>query len=411
MSRRSLLSAGSWPARSDRLGPGRSTRRIYLDYASFAPVDPRVLAVMRPFLEGWVGNPSARHSLGEESQESLAAARAKVGRLVGGRPGGVIFVSSATEANNLAVRGVALRGRGRHIVTTAIEHPSILAPCRELQRSGFDVTFLPVDREGRLDSEAVRGALRPDTCLVSLGAANGEVGALQPWRAVARVTQESGVPLHVDGVGALARVPLSVEVDGIDLLTVGANDLYGPPGVGALWLRPGLALHPQTLGDAQEDGLRAGTENLAGVVGLGVAAELALRDGPAEAARVIRLRDRLIEGLAECCPAARLTGPRRDRLPHHVSLVVEAATGESVVRALDLAGISVSSPRRGTRREAEPSHVLRALGFDPPLVEGALAVTLGRWTTPEEVEVLLAELPPILERLRESSARGGPSVS
>jgi cysteine desulfurase len=385
------------------VGRRSPARRIYLDYAGFAPVDPRVVAVMRPFLEGWVGNPSAPHALGGEARESLAAARAKIGRLVGGRPGGVVFVSGATEANNLAIRGLALRSAGRHVVTTAIEHPTLLDPCRDLQEAGFDLTLLPVDAEGRVDPDQVRAALRRDTCLVTLGAANGEVGTVQPWRAVAKVTQAAGVPLHVDGVGVLGRLPLAVEADGIDLLTVSANDLYGPPGVGALWIRPGLRLVPQMLGGGQEDGLRAGTQNLAGVAGLGVAAELAVRDGPAEVARLARLRDRLIEGLERACPATRLTGARRDRLPHHVSVVVSDVKGESLLAALDLAGISASSASVCATRAQEPSHVLRALGFGPRLAQAALGITMGRGTTGEDVDAVLIELPPIVERLRAAS--------
>jgi len=386
--------------RPDRLGLSRSGRRIYLDYAGFAPVDPRVLAMMRPFMEGWVGNPSAFHALGEEASESLAAARAKVGRLVGGRPEGIVFTSGATEANNLAIKGVALRGRGRHVVTTAVEHASVLAPCRDLVKAGFDVTFLPVDAECRVAPEQVRAALRPDTCLVSIGAANGEVGALQPWRAIAAVTQAAGVLLHVDAVGTLGRLPLAVDADGIDVLTLGANDLYGPPGVGALWIRPGTRLLPQVLGGGQEDGLRSGTENLAGVVGLGVAAELMLRDGAAESGRLAALRDRLIDGLAARCQAARLLGPRRGRLPHHVGLTVGGVKGESLVLALDLEGISVSSGSACAALTREPSHVLRALGLEPLEAAGALCATLGRWTTAEDVDIILEELPTIVERLR-----------
>jgi cysteine desulfurase len=359
-----------------------------------------VLAVMNPFLEGWVGNPSALHMLGQEARESLGAARAKVGRLVGGRPEGLVFTSGGTEANNLAIKGVTLRSGRRHVVTTAIEHPSVLTPCRDLVKAGFEVTFLPVDADGRLAPATVRAALRRDTALVSVGAANAEVGVIQPWRAIAAVTRAAGVPLHMDGVGAVGRVPLSVEADGIDLLTIAANDLYGPPGVGALWVRPGLRLAPQVLGGGQEEGLRAGTENLAGVVGLGVAAELILVHGAAEAARLTALRDRLIEGLATVCPSARLTGPREGRLPHHVSLVVPAVKGESLILALDLAGVSATTGSACAARTGEPSHVLRALGLEARDAAGSLCVTLGRWTRAEDVHTLLAELPPIIDRLR-----------
>lgn len=355
---------------------------------------------MRPFMEGWVGNPSALHSLGEEARESLRAARAKVARLVGGRPEGIVFTGGATEANNLAVKGVALRGPGRHVVVTAVEHTSVLVPCRDLVKAGFELTVLPVDGEGRVAPEDIRAALRPETVLVSVGAANDEVGTIQPWRAIAAVTRAAGVPLHVDGVGAVGRLPLAVEADGIDLLSIGANDLCGPPGVGALWLRSGVRLLPQLLGGGQEDGLRSGTENLAGVVGFGVAAEILFREGPAEGRRLAAFRDRLIEGLTAGCPAARLSGPRVGRLPHHISLVVPGVKGESLILALDLVGISVSSGSACAALTREPSHVLCAMGLEPREADGSLCLTLGRWTTADDVDAILAELPPIVERLR-----------
>jgi cysteine desulfurase len=248
----------------------------------------------------------------------------------------------------------------------------------------------------------VRRALRPDTCLVVLGAANGDAGTVQPWRAVAAVAREAGVPLHLDGVGVLGRLPVSVEADGIDLLTVSANDLCGPPGVGALWIRPGLDLAPQVVGGGQEGGLRSGTENLAGAVGLGVAAEFAFREGPAEATRVQALRDRLVDGLEARCSALRLVGPRRDRLPQHAGFVVPGVKGESLVQALDLAGISAISGGRGAVA-GEPPHVLRAMGLGEREAQSAFAFTLGRWTTADEVDLVLAELPPIVERLRAAS--------
>jgi cysteine desulfurase len=358
---------------------------------------------MRPFLEGWVGNPAARHSLGEEARESLRAARAKVGRLVGGRPDGVVFLSGATEANNLAIKGMALRGPGRHVVTSAVEHTSVLSPCRDLIKAGLEVTAVAVDAEGRISPDDVRRALRPDTCLVALGAANGEAGTVQPWRAIAAVTREARVPLHVDAVGVVGRLPIAVETDGIDLLTVSANDLYGPPGVGALWVRPGLRLAPQILGGGQEGGLRSGTENLAGAVGLGVAAEFAFREGPGEAARLEVLRDRLVDGLGARCPSLRLVGPRRDRLPQHAGFVVSGVKGESLLLALDLAGVSAASGTACGALTGEPSHVLRAMGLGEREAQGALAFTLGRWTTADEVDVVLSDLPPIVERLRAAS--------
>ncbi|HET8578291.1 MAG TPA: cysteine desulfurase family protein [Methylomirabilota bacterium] len=383
---------------------GAQPERIYLDYSGFAPVDPRVLAVMRPFFESGIGNPSARHSLGAEARESLDAARTKVARLCGGSPAGVIFTSGATEANNLAIRGVTLRARearGARLVVSPVEHISVINPCRELEKAGATPVFLPVDREGRVDPEAVRNALTPETVLVSVGAASGEIGTLQPVAEIGRVTRAAGVPFHVDAVGALGRMPLNVETAGVDLLTLSGNDMYGPPGTGALWVRPGCKLLPQLLGGGQEGGYRSGTENLPGVVGLGVAAELMRTEGAhAEAARLKALRDRLIAGLLEAVPSCRLTGSRSARLPHHVSVVLSRVKADSVLLDLDLAGVAASSGSACSSLTQTPSHVLRAIGCSPEEMEGSLCFTLGRWSTATDVDVVLDRLPPIVSRLR-----------
>jgi cysteine desulfurase len=378
--------------------------RVYLDYSGYAPVDPRVLAVMRPFFESGIGNPSARHSLGAEARESLDAARIKVARLCGGSPAGVIFTSGATEANNLAIRGAALRAReprDARVVVSAVEHISVINPCRELEKAGATLVFLPVDREGRVDPEAVRASLTPETVLVSVGAASGEIGTLQPVAEIGRITRAAGVPLHVDAVGALGRVPLNVEAAGIDFLALSGNDIYGPPGTGALWVRPGRKLLPQMLGGGQEGGYRSGTENLPGLVGLGVAAELMRTEGAhGEPARLEALRDCLIDGLLEAIPNCRLTGSRRARLPHHVSVVLTGVKADSVLLDLDLAGVSAASGSACSSLTQTPSHVLRAIGCAPEEMEGSLCFTLGRWSTAAEVDVVLNRLPSIVSRLR-----------
>jgi cysteine desulfurase len=375
--------------------------RVYLDYAGFAPVDPRVLAVMRPFLEGGVGNPSAPHSLGFEARASLDGARAKVARLFGGTPAGVIFTATATEANNLAVRGLAARAAGRHVVASAIEHISILNACRDLEKRGFAVTLAPVDGDGRVDPDAIARALRSDTALVSVTAASGEIGTVQPIREIGRVTRERGVPLHVDAVGALGRVPLAVDECGIDLLTVSSNDLYGPPGAAALWVRADVKLAPLTLGGAQEGGYRAGTENLPAIVGMGVAADFSRSEGPGEVARLTVLRDRLLDGVLARVADSRLTGaPGAARLPHHVSLVTPGVKADAVLMELDFRGVSASSGSACASLTQQPSHVLRAIGCDGAVAESALCFTLGRWTTAPEIDVALDVLPVIVSRLR-----------
>ncbi len=390
------------------MAPGAAEpHRVYLDYAGFAPVDPRVLAVMRPFLEAGIGNPSARHSLGGEARESLDAARVKVARLCGGASGGIIFTSGATEANNLAIKGVALRARSgaARIVLSAIEHISVINACRDLEKAGIVVCFLAVDGDGRVDPAALRTALTADTVLVSIGAANPEIGTVQPLKEIGRVTRAAGVPLHVDGVGALGRVPLNVEAMGIDLLTVSGNDLYGPPGSGALWVRPGVRIHPQVLGGGQEGGYRSGTENLPGMVGLGVAAELMRGEGAhQEAARLVILRDRLMSGLLDAVPDCRVTGSRDSRLPHHLSVALRGVKADSVLLDLDLAGVAASSGSACASLTQLPSHVLRAIGCAPEEAEGSLCFTLGRWSTAADVEAVLERLPPIVARLRAIAA-------
>jgi cysteine desulfurase len=393
-------------ARPGSGGPGATVPRVYLDYAGFSPVDPRVVAVMRPFLEGGVGNPGAPHSLGLEARASLDGARAKVARLIGGAPAGVIFTASATEANNLALKGIAPRARGRHIVTSAIEHVSVINACRDLEKQGFAVTYVPVDAEGRVDPDAVARAVRGETALVSVMVANGEIGTLEPVGAVGRVARERGVPFHVDAVGAAGRVPLAVDEAHIDLLTLSSNDLYGPPGAGVLWVRPEIRLTPMILGGGQEGGYRAGTENLPAIVGMGVAADLARLEGPAEVTRLRELRDRLVGGLLERLPEARLTGARGEgRLPHHASLVVPGVKADGVLLELDLRGVAASSGSACNALTGEPSHVLRAIGCDRDALEGSLCFTLGRWTTASEIDVVVETLPAVVARLRRLSPR------
>jgi cysteine desulfurase len=356
---------------------------------------------MRPFFEGGVGNPSASHSLGLEARASLDGARAKIARLVVGSPAGVVFTASATEANNLALKGVAGRTAKRHIVTSAVEHVSVLNTCRELEKRGFSVTHVAVDRTGRVEPDAVVRALTPDTGLVSIQAANGEVGTLQPIVEIGRRLRGRGVAFHVDAVGAAGRVPISADEAGIDLLSLSSNDLYGPPGAGALWMRAGTKLVPLVVGGAQESGYRAGTENLPAVVGMGVAAELARVERATEAPRLSALRDRLLEGLESGIPGLRVTGTRgAARLPHQASVVVADVKADAMLMDLDLRGIAASSGSACSALTGEPSHVLRAIGCEMAEAEGSLCFTLGRWTTPAEIDAALEILPAVVTRLR-----------
>jgi cysteine desulfurase len=356
---------------------------------------------MRPFLEGGAGNASAPHSLGLEARASLDGARAKIARLVGGTPAGVIFTASATEATNLAVKGFAARVARGHVVTSAIEHVSVLGSCRELEKQGWEVTYVAVDHEGRVDPDAVARALRADTALVSVQAASSEIGTVQPIAEIGRLLRGRGVAFHVDGVGAVGRIALAVDECAIDLLSLSSNDLYGPPGAGALWVRPNTPLAPQIVGGAQEGGFRAGTENLPAVVGMGVAAELARVERAAEASRLGALRDRLLDGVLASVPECRVTGARgAARLPHHASVVLPAVDAETVLMELDLCGIAASSGAVCGAAGGASSHVLRAIGCDPGGADGSICFTTGRWTTAAEIDAVLAVLPSVVSRVR-----------
>jgi cysteine desulfurase len=293
------------------------------------------------------------------------------------------------------------------VITSAIEHISVLNACRDLEKAGVSATVLPVDGEGRVDPMDLRRALRPATALVSVAAANGEIGTVQPLAELAQVARAAGVPLHVDAVGALGRVPLSADALGIDLVTLASNDLYGPPGVGALWVRPGVKIAPQMVGAGQEGGYRAGTENLPSIVGLGVAAELIRAEAAhGELGRIAGLRDVLLDGILGGVPDCRLTGARRERLPHHLSVVVRDVKAESVLMDLDLAGIAAASGAACTARTGAPSHVLRAIGCAPAELMGSLCFTLGRWSTRADVALVVERLPAVVGRLRALAGAG-----
>ena len=291
------------------------------------------------------------------------------------------------------------------IVLSPAEHISVVNAARDLEKAGATLVFLPLDPDGRVDPASVGAALTRDTVLLSVGAASAEIGTLQPLAAIASIAKAAGVPFHVDAVGALGRVPLAVEAMGIDLLSLSGNDLYGPPGTGALWVRPGLKLRPVMLGGGQEAGYRSGTENVPALVGLGVAAELMRAEATrGESARLAELRDRLLAGLLGGVAECRLTGSPADRLPHHASVVLRGVKADSVLLDLDLAGIAASSGSACAALTGTPSPVLRAIGCAPEEVEGSLCFTFGRWSTPDDVDAVLERLPPAVARLRSLSA-------
>jgi len=382
--------------------------RVYLDHAATTPVEPRVLEAMLPFFTATPGNASSLHAFGQDARAAVDQARLQVAALVGARPGEIVFTSGATEADNLAVFGVALaqEARGRHVVTSSIEHPAVLEACRALEARGWTVTYVPVDGRGLVDPDDVRRALRADTALVSIMAANNEVGTLQPIAEIGRRTRERGIPFHSDATQMAGALPMSAGELGVDLLSVSGHKRYGPKGVGALYVRSGTPLARVQHGGDHERGRRGGTENVPGIVGLGAAFALASDGMAQEGMRVGALRDRLIEG-ALAIPGARLNGAREPRLPNNANLSFEGTDGQSLVIGLDLHGVAGSSGSACSAGSLDPSHVLLALGLPPERAAGAVRLTLGRHTTEADVDHALSALRRVVAAVRQ----GAPSLT
>ncbi len=379
-------------------------KKVYLDYGAATPTHPQVMEAMIPYLGEFFGNPQSLHDWGQEARKAIEEARGKVASLVGAQPEEIIFTSSGSEANNLALKGGAWaqERKGKHIVTSQIEHHSVLHPLKSLERQGFTYTSLPVDRYGLVDPTSVEEAITEETILVSIMHANNEVGTMEPLGEIAEITKRHGLPFHTDAVQTVGIIPIDVKELGVDLLSLAGQGFYGPKGVGALYIRGGTRIIPFIDGGIQEGGRRAGTENVAGIVGLGVAAELAEGETADRANHLIPLRDRLMEGLLEI-DGVYLTGHPTERLPGHVSVVVEYVEGEAMLLSLNLKGIAASSGSACTSRALKASHVLEAIGIDPDLAQGSLLLTLGMENTMEDVNYLLEVLPPIVKRLREIS--------
>jgi len=387
----------------------------YLDHAATTPVRPEVLDAMLPYLTEHWGNPSSIHASGRRARQGLDEAREVVAAVLACKPREVVFTSGGTEANNLAVKGVAWAGsaRGRQIVTTSVEHKSVLNACAVLERHGFAVTYLPVDGFGRVAPADVEAAIGEKTTLVSIMSANNEVGTIQPIAEIGAICREHGVALHTDAVQAAAYLPLAVDPPQVGLLSLGAHKIYGPKGVGALYVRQGTQLLPQHSGGAQERQRRAGTENVAGIVGFARALQLAQGDAAdrdAEGRRVAGLRDRLIAGLLEI-PETQLTGHPTERLPNSVSVVFAGIEGGDLVAALDLEQIAASTGSACTTGSTEPSHVLLAMGLEPWLAHGSLRLSLGRETTAADVERTVEVTRAAVARLRTAATPRSTAVS
>lgn len=383
---------------------------IYFDNSATTQVDARVCFAMQPFLGEVFGNPSSLHAAGREARAAVERARQQTAALFGAQPDEIIFTGSGTESNNLAVLGVieALADPGSHIITSAIEHPSVLEPCRVLARRGLKVTYLEPDEFGLIHPENLRHALRPTTRLVSIMSANNVVGTVQAVNELAHIAHQAGAIFHTDAVQGAGKVPLNVNTAPIDLLSLSAHKLHGPKGVGALYVRNGVRLKPLVHGGGQERGLRSATENVAGIVGLGWAAEIAQKEMAAEASRLVQLRDQLIDTITGTSDNAYLIGHRYRRLPGHVCLGLAGQEGEAIklVLALDEAGIAVSSGSAcSAHHSGEPSYVLRAMGFDLFRARGSLRLSLGRFNTKAEVERFLDVFPSVTASLRQITTR------
>jgi len=378
-------------------------KRVYLDHSATTPVDLEVADLMMRYYTEKYGNPSSVHSFGREAKQALEAARLQVAELIGAKPQEVTFTSGGTEADNLAIIGTveALRKKGKHIITSCIEHHAVLETCEYLAKNGFDLTIIPADAEAMISIEDIRKAIRPDTILISVMHANNEVGSIQPIAEIGKLAKEHGIIFHVDAVQSLGKLPINVEEMNIDLLTVSSHKIYGPKGVGALYIRKGVRIVPLVHGGGQEKKRRSGTENTPGIIGFGKACELAGQRMADDAAHQTKLRDKLMNGIVERIESVKINGPIGEkRLPNNVNVSIQYVEGESLLLSLDMLGIAASSGSACTSGSLDPSHVLLAMGLIHEIAHGSLRFTLGRQNTEEEIDYVLEQLPKIVDRLR-----------
>jgi cysteine desulfurase len=384
---------------------------VYLDHAATTPLDPRVRHAMEPYLDGVFGNPSSLHWAGRQAHDAVEAGRREVAALLGARPAEIVFTASGTESDNLAVLGAlgAMQGP-RHVITSAFEHPAVLEPCRFLERQGVEVTYLPVGPEGIVAPEALAAALRPTTRLVSVMAANNVVGTVQPTAELAALAHEAGALFHTDAVQAAGKLPLNVDRTPVDLLSLSAHKLHGPKGIGALYVRPGVELAPIVYGGGQERGLRSATENVAAIVGFGQAALLARAEMGEESARLVGLRERVLAAVTDEIDNAYLIGHPYQRLPGYLCFGFSGQEADAIrlLFALDDAGIAVSSGSACSAHNAgEPSYVLTAMGFDTIRARGSLRISMGRFTSDDDIDQLLTALPKAAESLKSIATHAG----
>lgn len=380
-------------------------RTINMDHVAASPLLPEVVDAMIPFLKEKYGNPSSMHSLGEEVTEAIDDARQQVAALINARPPEIYFTSGGTESNNWALKGVmqAARSRGNHLITSSVEHFSIMHAIKALEKFGVEVTRLPVDKYGVVDPADVEKAITPQTVLISVMHANNEVGSIQPVGEIGRIAREHNIPFHTDAVATAGVIPVDVEGMNIDLLSLTANPYYGPHGVGALYVRKGVRISPLLDGGIQEGGFRAGTENIVGIVGMGKAAEIAAVEMESRIAHLIPLRDRLIREIPAAIEEVAVVGHPTNRLPGNASVLVRYVEGESMLLFLDMDGVKIASGSACISRSLKVSHVMLSMGIDAGNAQGSLLFTLGRDNTDQDVDDVLQILPPIVQKLREMS--------
>lgn len=374
-----------------------------MDHAATTPTDLEVVKEMEPYFTQKYGNPNSIHSFGQEAREAVEEAREKIAHLIGANPAEIIFTSGGTESDNFAIKGVAWANqkKGNHIITSKIEHHAVLHSCQFLEKHGFKVTYLSVDKYGLIDPDDVKRAITDKTILVTIMHANNEIGTIEPIKEIGKVVKEEGIYFHTDSVQTTGHIPIDVNDLGVDMLSMSGHKLYGPNGVGVLYLRKGTRIDSLMDGGSQEKNRRAGTENVAGIVGMGKAAELAeKRLVQGEEDRIIRLRDRLIKDIIEKIDYVRLNGHPTKRLPGNANFCFEFIEGESMLLNLDMEGVAASSGSACTSGSLEPSHVLLAIGLPHEIAHGSLRLTLGKDNTAEEVEYVIGILPKIVEKLR-----------
>jgi len=381
-------------------------RRVYFDHSATTPVRREIAEEIQKFMTDYFGNPTSLHYFGRQVRKAVEEAREKVASSIGAQPGEIVFTSGGTESDNMAIHGIAMtnKNRGNHIITSAVEHHAVLNTVKALGKEGFTITILPVDKYGMVSVDDLANAITNKTILISIMHASNEVGTIQPIKELAALAREKNIPFHTDAVQSLGKIPVDVNELGVDLLTISGHKIYGPKGVGALYIRKGTRWR-QTLfhGGAQEKLRRAGTENVPGIIGLGMACEFAMQEREQEARRLSGLRDRLIKEVMEKIPHVRLTGHPTMRLPNHASFCFEFIEGESMLLSLDMKGIAASSGSACTSGSLEPSHVLLSMGIPHELAHGSIRITLGRDNTEEDIDYFMEVMPPIVERLRAMS--------